>query len=155
MTRRKKRRAPRPNLWPDPFQVFLDGVEELLQDRTECRKKVRIMVAAAKARAKKKGIPFKLSRAAIMELQIDIERGTCALTGRPFAPGPFAASLDRIDPVKGYVDGNVRVICKLMNFALGNWGEAVLREVMAAWLKDDHAAPPPYRLIDQWGAGLR
>lgn len=63
----------------------------------------------------------------------------CALTGIPFAPerrrdsgwlkNPYAPSLDRIDNAKGYEPGNVRVVLSAVNYALNEWGDAVLLEI--------------------------
>jgi hypothetical protein len=43
-------------------------------------------------------------------------------------------SIDRITPEKGYVYTNVRVISRLMNCALGDWGEETLAAAMLGWL---------------------
>ena len=60
----------------------------------------------------------------------------CALTGIPFKgsqarPDPFAPSIDRIDSSRGYVRGNVRIICLAMNIAR----EEVFAEIAAAYFK--------------------
>jgi hypothetical protein len=39
---------------------------------------------------------------------------------------PFAPSIDRIIPKKGYVKGNVQVVCWAYNAAKNQWGEDVL-----------------------------
>ena len=65
------------------------------------------MFTRVKTRAKKKGIPFDL------ELQDIIIPNKCPIFNVPFVFGkksPHNASLDRIDPTKGYVKGNVVVI---------------------------------------------
>ncbi len=60
---------------------------------------------------------------------------TCSATGLPLtwehggdsARNPWAPSIDRIDPTKGYVDSNVRVVCVLYNLARNNFpDEAVM-----------------------------
>lgn len=51
------------------------------------------------------------------------QRGLCAVTGLPLtyvkgsgAGAPTNVSLDRIDSALGYVDGNVRLVCKVVNY---------------------------------------
>ena len=46
-----------------------------------------------------------------------------------FVKTPFAPSLDRIDSSKGYVRGNVRLVCMAANFALNQWGDDILRRL--------------------------
>lgn len=73
----------------------------------------------------------------------DNQNGKCALTGLPLDTGPvraesgrdrrpFRPSLDRIDSSRGYTKDNVRLVCSCVNYALGPWGEAVLRTMAAA-----------------------
>lgn len=79
-------------------------------------KKVRILVSTARARAKERGVPFSITTA-------DLARVTnCPILGIPmdFAKkGRGAAdnspSIDRIDPAKGYVPGNVWIISSKAN----------------------------------------
>jgi hypothetical protein len=73
----------------------------------------------------------------------DDQKGLCALTSLPLDTGnvraaggrdrrPFRPSLDRIDSTKGYTKDNVRLVCSCVNYALGPWGEAVLRVMAGA-----------------------
>ena len=109
-------------------------VEDREARRTEATAKAKTMMSAAKSRAKKKGIPYALGVAERRSIESSLMSGRCDLSGCPFGTGPFAPSLDRIVPARGYVPGNVRVVILLMNVALGNWGEATLRDVMEVWL---------------------
>lgn len=43
-------------------------------------------------------------------------------------------SLDRVEPSKGYVYSNIRIISFGMNSALNNWGEETLEVMVTAWL---------------------
>ena len=59
----------------------------------------------------------------------------CAVTGIELvAPinttQPFGPSLDRIIPALGYVVGNVRVTCLIVNLAMNKWGEVALRKLL-------------------------
>jgi hypothetical protein len=66
--------------------------------------------------------------------------GRCAVSGIDFdldavmsrRRAPFAPSLDRIDSSLGYVPGNIRLVCQIVNFAMNEWGEAPLRRLAAA-----------------------
>lgn len=66
------------------------------------------MLKRAKSRAKQKGRPFNL------ELDDIVIPETCPIFGKPFVRQggvtDFSPSLDCIDPQRGYVKGNVRVI---------------------------------------------
>ncbi len=45
---------------------------------------------------------------------------------------PFAPSLDRIDSSKGYEEGNVRIVCLMVNLAMNTWGHGPLEKVALA-----------------------
>lgn len=109
-------------------------------------KRAMCMVAAARIRARKKKIPFALSITDIEQLQATIDVGLCELSGaRMTLGGPRCAttpSLDRIRPAKGYVPGNVRIVCHALNAGMGDWGEDQLRVIVAAWLT--RLPPLPY-----------
>jgi hypothetical protein len=113
--------------------------EKLLANGAEWRLRRRAMalIATARTRAKKRGLEFDLSAHAD-ELQARIDCGLCELTGMPFDLSPGrkfnSPSFDRINPKKGYIFSNVRVVLNLVNVALGDWGEETLRKVMVAWL---------------------
>ena len=107
------------------------GAKRLLEKRGMA------LVASARTRACKRRIEFNLDQH-IDSIQQRIDIGLCELSGIPFDLSPgrtFASpSLDRINPDKGYVYTNIRVICHAMNVALGDWGEDALRQVMSQWL---------------------
>lgn len=70
------------------------------------------------------------------------QKGRCAMSGIPFRldelrPGvphsrAFAPSLDRLDNAKGYVPDNVRLVCRIANFAMNTWGDKALLELSLA-----------------------
>ena len=98
------------------------------------------LVAECRRRCTKHGIPFDLD---VQQLQTRINAGKCEVSGyaldvRPlterYQRRPDSPSLDRINPKKGYVMSNVRVVCLAVNLALSNWGEAVLLPILKAWM---------------------
>ena len=121
-------------------QWRLENAEHLKQRAAKRRleKRAMCLIAAARVRCRNKGITFDLDGFAV-ELQRRIDAGSCELSGAAFdlSPGrkPNSPSLDRRDPSKGYTPENVRVICHALNAALGDWGEARLAPLLAAWMQ--------------------
>ena len=73
-----------------------------------------------------------------LELLWKEQQGRCAVSGvlfsdechpHAFVKTPFAPSIDRIDSTGGYVRDNVRLVCMIANFAMGQWGHNVLRRL--------------------------
>jgi hypothetical protein len=86
-----------------------------------------------KVRSKKRGIKFTLSRTYFERLWT----GKCELTHIKFRLmkgrlNPFAPSIDRIDPKKGYVDGNVRFILFGLNALKSNGTDTDMRTIAQA-----------------------
>ena len=92
-------------------------------------------VPSAKVRAAKRGVPYAITAHDIDRLLVD-QGWRCAISGivldRPNSSGakPFGPSLDRIRPENGYVVGNIRVVCNMVNWAMNKWGEKPLRELL-------------------------
>lgn len=114
------------------------GRERYTEKRAAC------MVANARFRAGKRGIPFNLDAEDVEAFQKIIDAGACQLSGISFTilsgQTSTSPSLDRIDPALGYVKGNVRVICHALNMALGNWGEVEFRRIATAYLTAEPSA---------------
>lgn len=71
---------------------------------------VQWLVSTAKGRARQRGIPFNIT---IHDLVVP---KVCPYLKTPFVPKTmYAMSLDRIDPDKGYVKGNVEIISRKAN----------------------------------------
>jgi hypothetical protein len=90
-----------------------------------------VLFNAASARARKKGLPFEITREWV---NAGIEAGVCQLTNEPFYFGPdnfhsLQPSLDRIDSSLGYVPGNVRMICLILNLAKSSMSDDEFREL--------------------------
>ncbi len=85
-------------------------------------------------------LEFAITREDIYQLLL-AQKMRCAVSGLDFDTGartgvgrcrPYAASVDRIDAQLGYVPGNIRAVCVVVNAALGDWGDEVLRQVASA-----------------------
>jgi hypothetical protein len=94
------------------------------------------LLALAKNRAKEKHLNFDLTHDYLVELW-EFNLASCAVTGRLFDLEPSnvglvnknAPSIDRIEPKKGYVKGNVRIIVYMLNCAIGEYGLDELRNL--------------------------
>jgi len=86
--------------------------------------KAKIMIKEAKARAKKKGIKFSLSDETITSIIEIVKKGYCQFSKHKFefiSSSPWAPTIDRINSSKGYVDGNVWVVCWIHNCSKHSW----------------------------------
>lgn len=108
------------------------GRQRRLQNRAKC------LVAGARVRARNRNIPFDVSPNEVDRLQSIIDAGKCEITGTALIlsgpRSPASPSLDRITPARGYVDGNLRIVCHAINAAMGDWGEQALLEIIAPWI---------------------
>ena len=90
----------------------------------------------AKRRSEKKGVPFNLSTKYILSILTDF----CPVFNTEFVfrgngrTQPTSPSLDRIDPAKGYVEGNVVVISSKANNIKSAYKSSDIFEV-ARWLE--------------------
>lgn len=97
------------------------------------------LVSMAKNRATTKQVPFDIDTNYMMELW-SYQNGKCAVSGidldlimsKEFTTNPEAPSIDRIVPNKGYVKGNVRIVCYQVNAALSEYGEEQLLKMCEA-----------------------
>jgi hypothetical protein len=93
----------------------------------------------AKENARQRAIEFVLTRDEVVMLY-GRTLGRCQVSGiqfNTFRPNgstkrPWYPSLDRIDSSKRYEIDNCRLVCVAVNFAMGEWGEWVLRAVADA-----------------------
>lgn len=107
------------------------------------RNRARDLMRHARFRAHKKGLPFDLDEH-LEELQARIDAGVCEVSGEPFnlAGGRTwdSPSLDRMDPSKGYLYSNIRVVLHAVNSAMGDWGEAKMLEIARSIMARRQAA---------------
>lgn len=112
------------------------------EDRSQFWNYARGAVAHSRHRARKSGIPHTIDSHDIERLLVD-QDWRCAISGLPLdAPRngtkkrtPFGPSLDRIRPALGYVPGNLRILCNVVNFAINEWGEEAFYRVARAMIE--------------------
>ena len=117
----------------------MENARKLKRDWTamdRMRYRARYLIRGAQRRSADKHLPFDLNQYRD-EIQARVDAGFCELSGIRFdlseKRGFASPSIDRIRPELGYVYNNVRVVCQLMNCALGDWGEERLLDVMRVW----------------------
>lgn len=101
----------------------------------------------------KHNVPCNLTFEYLYDLY-DAQKGKCALTGREMTIGESdnnqaghdALSLDRVEPNKGYVVGNVRFVINQVNMAKHRFDDVQLLDLCTAVVKHFHTDP------DNWGA---
>jgi len=118
---------------------------DVLSDNKEVKRVLHRLFGSAKRRAdklrlKRPTLRFDLKLHHIESLW-GAQHGRCAVSGLSFSMAPFdfalvkrpyGPSLDRIDAQKGYVRGNVRLVCTAVNFGLGQWGDEVFLPIAEA-----------------------
>jgi hypothetical protein len=83
--------------------------------------------------ARSHNVEFTITRDHVVELATAADF-KCVISGIPFdldwhgdyKRRPWKPSLDRIDPKRGYIPGNVRLVCAVANYAMNDWGLDVL-----------------------------
>jgi hypothetical protein len=99
--------------------------------RTKPESRTSQLLTSTRNRARKYDIKFTLLYDDVYPFVV---AGKCQKTGLLFnltahanyRVHPFAPSLDRIDPKKGYVKGNVQIVVWAYNSARNQWGDDVL-----------------------------
>lgn len=113
---------------------FIEDVAHLPGNTWQCV--ATRLIKRAERNAKKRGIKFDLTQADILPM---LRVGSCPLSGHKFrytygGYDPYAPSLDRIDSDKGYVPGNVRIVCFLLNVGMNQFGFDVAADLWDAVL---------------------
>lgn len=88
-------------------------------------------MSRAKTRSKKKNVPFDLTTADLFDL-LERQDYRCGVSRVRFEVKRFALgarcpnniSIHRINPAKGYVSGNIRLVTTIVNIAISDFGEA-------------------------------
>lgn len=95
--------------------------------------RVKALVGRLRRHCEKRDLPFNLTEDLLLGLW-DGQQGLCAITGMPMSLtrgiGRIrnAMSLDRIVPELGYVEGNVRFVCDVVNIMKTNMTDAEFRK---------------------------
>ena len=109
---------------------------KLSEARRRITKRAQCLVSNCRTRARRRGIEYALD-SQVDALQAIINKGKCQITGTAFnlVGGRTwnSPSIDRIDPSKGYVPDNVRVVCHAINAAMSDWGEDKVWEMFQNW----------------------
>lgn len=105
------------------------------------------IIANAKTRSKKKGIPFDLDQYKD-EIRARLEEGVCEVSGvkLEFHSGARkwnTPSIDKIRPQDGYIYSNIRIVAYAVNLGFGSWG-------MEKYLELARAVDARYKLQQQW-----
>ena len=95
---------------------------------------INLMVSNAKQRSLKKGLMHDLSCEYVRGMLLT-NNWRCTQTNVLFefdgsGRNPWQPSLDRLDNAKGYVIGNVQVVCLIYNIAKGHWSADTLQELV-------------------------
>jgi hypothetical protein len=113
---------------------------DILDDPVAIERLLRRLLRSAKRRAARTGIPFNLEPEDLPEMW-RAQEGRCAVSGLRFnmtrfpdalVKHPYGPSLDKVNAFRGYVRGNVRLVCTAVNFGLGQWGDEVFRAIAEA-----------------------
>lgn len=102
---------------------------------------LRTAFHSTRKNAGKRTIPFNLKMGDVLSI-FHAQGGRCSVSHVQFSlekingasRRPFAPSIDRIDSTKGYVKGNIRIVCVAVNLAMNEWGERVLEIVARGML---------------------
>lgn len=127
---------------------------DLKSDRSAFWKYCERTELAALARSKIKGIPCNVDAHFIDRMLVD-QCWRCAVSGillkapkgerGKYRKDPFGPSLDRIIPALGYVEGNLRVVCNIVNSAMNEWGLSSLQTLLDA-MRAKYPARDPVRV---------
>jgi len=109
-------------------------------ERDKMREAMKRVFHARRRGAAQRNIPFSITEDLVQRMAAK-GKWRCSMTGIPFNlvkpkgkhRNPFGPSIDRIDNTKGYIEGNVRVVCLATNFAMNEWGEDVLQTLALGW----------------------
>lgn len=97
--------------------------------------------------ASQREIEFTITTDEILKV-LQVQGHRCAVTLLPFKDGkpigmrirPWAASIDRINGGKGYLAGNIRVVCAFVNVAMNGFGESFFEQVLEPLIEARSAA---------------
>lgn len=111
-------------------------------DREDLKNFIEKAFRSCKRRSRDSGITFNITVEHLLSLA-EQDKWCCSVTGVKYDlrqlhknhGRPFAPSIDRITPGNGYTEGNVRLVCVAANYAMNQWGEAVLDVMLNSYKK--------------------
>lgn len=98
--------------------------------------KLKKLLYSVKHRAKKQKLEYDLDHQFILN-KYNQQEGKCIKTKIPFVlnnclrsegKGPWSASIDRIDPNKGYLKDNIQIVCLMYNLGKCMWTDKEVLE---------------------------
>ena len=134
-------------------QYYLNNKQQLLAKHRERNKaSPRYALTSILALARKRA-EVSIDQTHLLELY-DQQEGLCALSGvrMTWATGsasPTSISVDRIDPTKGYVEGNVRLVCMAVNAFRSTMDDAGLLKFAKALVANMEASAKVNKLLEE------
>ncbi len=134
-------------------QYYLKNKQQLLSKHQERnRRSPRYALTSILAMAKKRA-DVTVTQSYLLELY-DQQEGLCALSGirMTWATGkssPTSISVDRIDSDRGYVEGNVRLVCMAVNAFRSTMNDAELLKFAKALVANMEAASIANKLFEE------
>lgn len=96
----------------------------------------RTIILNSRSGAKKRNLEHSIVFDDVKEM-FEKQEMRCCLTGfefdmNPWKGNPYGPSIDRIDSSKGYIKGNIRLVCFAVNIGLSNFGTETYIEICKA-----------------------
>lgn len=133
----KKTRLATENHASEIKQIVANFYKGAFMNKPKFAKHLSVIFRKCRARASERGIEFSISLQDVLD-KLDECKGLCSVSGVPLVldgkttgyRSPFRPSIDRIDATKGYIAGNIRIVCVAVNAALSDWGDDVFWTVV-------------------------
>jgi hypothetical protein len=127
-----KEPEPAPPPAPLPMRTSGKPIYKRSSREVQLEKHMSVIVRSIRTRSTQRGFGCDITTDDMM-LMFAKQEGRCALSGLKFdlragvqaRLRPWAPSVDRIDIKKGYLKGNVRLVCIAANMARGDWDDEV------------------------------
>jgi|GEM_PF-1543446 len=106
---------------------------------TDWKAEINRVFTSARIRARTQAMEFGIDRRSLTDI-LEEQEYRCAISRLYFDhtgyeschAKPFAMSIDRVDTRLGYTSRNVRLVCLIVNVALGQWGLPAVERMAAA-----------------------
>lgn len=99
---------------------------------------IKQVVRTASVKARQKNLPFELTYE-VISFMCELQNECCSLTGFRFdykstqyRNRPFAPSVDRVDNAKGYIYGNIQIVCTMVNKAKNEYSQEMFDQMCLA-----------------------